>query len=78
MENKTVGLWGLVCAKKPKDLIASEREERGDVKGVGVYVTLLKSDTVQTFGHRKTDKRSVGKGDCFHRGSNSGPHTYQV
>ena len=31
---------GLGLRKKPKDLITSDREERGDGKGVGVYDTL--------------------------------------
>jgi hypothetical protein len=29
---------------------------------VGVYVTLLQSDTVQSYGHAKTDTRPVGAG----------------
>ena len=35
---------GAELRKKPKDLIASERQERGHVKGVGVYDTLQQSD----------------------------------
>jgi hypothetical protein len=31
---------GFGLRKKPKDLITSDREERGDGKGVGVYDTL--------------------------------------
>ncbi len=36
---------GVGLCKKPKDLSASDREERGHGKGVGVYATLHKSDT---------------------------------
>ncbi len=32
---------GFELRKKPKDLIASEREESGHGKGVGVHVTLM-------------------------------------
>jgi hypothetical protein len=34
--------------------------ERGNGKGVGVYATLLQSDTVQKYGLKKADTRSVG------------------
>ena len=34
--------------KKPKDLSASEREDREHGEGVGVHGTLLQSDTVRT------------------------------
>ena len=46
--------------KKQKDLSTSEREDRGDGKGVGVYTTLLQSDTVQSYGHGKSVTRPVG------------------
>ena len=36
---------GVELRKKPKDLSASEREERGHGEGVCVYATLLQSDT---------------------------------
>ena len=39
--------------KKPKDLSASEGEERGHGEGGGVYATLLQSDTVQPYGRTK-------------------------
>ena len=45
--------------KKTKDLSASEREERGHGKGVGVYSTLMKSDTVQSYGRAKEVTRPV-------------------
>ncbi len=51
---------GVELHKKPKDLIASEREERGHGKGVGVYATLLQSDTVQPYGRAKAGTRPVG------------------
>jgi hypothetical protein len=41
--------------KKPKDLIGSEREECGHAKGVGVYTTLLQSDTGQSYGRTKAE-----------------------
>ena len=50
--------------KKPKDLIASERKERGHGKGMGVYATLLQSDTVHPHGHTKTDTSPVGVEMC--------------
>jgi hypothetical protein len=46
-------LWGLGLRKKTKDLSAlsaSHIEERGHGEGVGVHVTLLQSDTVQSYG----------------------------
>ncbi len=56
LQSDTVQSYGLVKAgtspvgvglrKKPKDLIASDVEERGHWKGVGVHVTLFQSDTV--------------------------------
>ncbi len=33
--------------QKPRNLSASESEDRGHGEGVGVYATLLQSDTVQ-------------------------------
>ena len=39
-------LPGVDLCKKPKDLSASERQDRGHGKGVGVYVTLLQSHTL--------------------------------
>ena len=48
--------------KKPKDLSASEREDRGHGKGVGVYATLLQSDTDLTYGRVKAGTRPVGVG----------------
>ena len=53
--------------KRPKDLITREREECGHGEGVGVYVTLLQSDTVQTYGHTKAGTRPVGVGLDFAR-----------
>jgi hypothetical protein len=53
---------GVGLRKKPKDLSVSEREERGHGKGVGVYVTLIQSDTVQEYGHTKADTSPVGVG----------------
>jgi hypothetical protein len=50
---------GVVLRKKPKDLSGSEREECGDREGVGVYDTLLQSDTVQSYGHGK-EERGLG------------------
>jgi hypothetical protein len=38
------------------------REECGHGEGVGVYVTLLQSDTVQTYGRTKAGTRPVGVG----------------
>ena len=38
------------------------REERGYGEGGGVYVTLMKSDTVQSYGHGKADTRPGGLG----------------
>ena len=46
--------------KKPKDLSASEREEGGNGEGVGVYYTLLESDTVHPYGRTKVGMRSLG------------------
>ncbi len=43
-----------------RDLSASEKEECGYGKGVGVYDTLLQSDTVQSYGLTKTDTSPVG------------------
>ena len=51
---------GVELRKKPKDLIASEREECGHGKGVGVYVTLLQSDTVHPYGHTKNRHEDCG------------------
>ncbi len=48
--------------KKPKDLSSSEGEECDHGEGVGVYDTLLQSDTVQTCGCAKEDTRPVGDG----------------
>ena len=45
-KNRDESSGGLTCAKKPKDLSASERQDRGHGKGVGVYVTLLQSHTL--------------------------------
>jgi hypothetical protein len=53
---------GVGLRKKPKDLTASEREERGHGKGEGVYPTLLQSDTVHPYGPTKAGKRPVGVG----------------
>ncbi len=53
---------GVGLRKNPKDLIESEREERGHGEGVGVYTTLLQSDTVQAYGHTKTGTSPVGIG----------------
>ena len=53
---------GVELRKKPKDLSASEREECGHGKGVGVHATLLQSDTVQPYGRAKAGTRPVGVG----------------
>ncbi len=53
---------GVGLSTKQKDLSASEREERGHGKGVGVYATLLQSDTVQPYvGLQKVFFSSVWK-----------------
>ena len=36
--------------KKPKDLSTNESEERGHGEGVGVYTTLIQSDTLKSNG----------------------------
>ena len=59
-QKQAQGLGGLGCAKKPKDLSASEREERGRGEGVGVYATLMQSDIVQPYGRAKAGTRPVG------------------
>ena len=59
-KNQERVLGGLVCEKKPKDLSTSEREKRKYGKGVGVYATLKKSDTVNPYGLAKTCTRTVG------------------
>lgn len=43
------------CAKKTKDLSATERDDREDGEGRDVYATLIQSDTVQSYGRAKTD-----------------------
>ena len=58
--------------KKPKDLSASESEDRGHGEGRDVYdtvmegkdvcTTLLQSDTIQSYGRPKVDTRPVGVG----------------
>jgi hypothetical protein len=48
--------------KKSKDLIESEGEKCGNGKGVGVYVTLFQSDTVQSYGLSNTVTSPVGVG----------------
>jgi hypothetical protein len=53
---------GVGLRKKPKHLSASEREERGHGEGVGVYATLLQSDTGQPYGRAKAGPRPVGVG----------------
>ena len=58
-------LWGLSCAKKPKDLSAHESDKRGHGKGGGVYTTLLQSDTVQSYGRTKTVTRTVAEHVLF-------------
>ena len=47
-----------------KDLSAQEREDREHGEGRDVYVTLLQSDTVQSFGREKAGTRTVGVGLC--------------
>ena len=46
--------------KKPKDLSEHEREDREYGKGRDVYVTLLQSDTVQSYGRSNAGTRPVG------------------
>ncbi len=46
--------------KKLKDQSAQESKERGHGKGVGVYATLLQSDTGQPYGRAKAGTRPVG------------------
>ena len=41
--------------QKPWNLSVHKSEECGHGKGVGVYVTLLQSDTVQPYGHVKAN-----------------------
>jgi hypothetical protein len=53
--------------QKPRNLSASEIQERGHGEGVGVYVTLLQSDSVQSYGRAKADTRytrPLGVGLC--------------
>ncbi len=56
-QKQTRDLCGLSCAKKPKDVIPSEREQCGHGKGVGVHATLMQSDDF--FYSRK--RREPGK-----------------
>ena len=49
---------GVDLYKKPKDLSVSDRKDRGHGKGVGVYVTLMKSDTVHPYGRVKAGTRT--------------------
>ena len=51
---------GVELRKKPKDLSASESEERGLEEGVGVYASLLQSDAAQPYGRAKAGTRPVG------------------
>ena len=55
---------GVGLCKKPKDLSASDRQDREHGEGRDVYVTLLQSDTVQSFGREKAGTRTVGVGLC--------------
>ena len=50
--------------KKPKDLSASEGEERDHGEGRDVYVTLFQSDTVQSYGRVKVGTSPVGVELC--------------
>ena len=61
-ENTRTGGVGL--SQKPMDLSASEREDRGHGKGVGVHTTLLQSDTVHPYCHTKAGTRPGGVGLC--------------
>ena len=44
---------GFELRQKPKDLSASESGEHGHGEGVGVYATLLQSDTEQPYFREK-------------------------
>ena len=46
--------------QKPRNLSAHESEECEHGEGVGVYATLLQSDTVQPYGRAKAGTRPVG------------------
>ncbi len=46
--------------QKPRNLSASESEDSGHGEGVGVYGTLVQSDTLKTYGRAKVDTRPVG------------------
>ncbi len=46
--------------QKPRNLSESESEECGSGEGVCVFASLMKSDTVQSYGRVKADTRPVG------------------
>ena len=55
--------------QKTKGLSPSEREERGHGKGVGVYATLMHSDTLQSYGRTRAGTRTVSaseREECGH------------
>ena len=48
--------------KKPKEQSSSESKECGHGEGVGVYSTLVQSDTLSIFGRTKAGMSPVGVG----------------
>ena len=61
-EKEDTSPGGVGLHKKPKDLSGSESEERENGEGRDVYTTLLKSDTVQSYGRARAGTRPGGVG----------------
>ncbi len=59
-KDKTDVILFEVDLQKPRNLSTSESEEHGYWEGVGVYDTLIQSDTVQEYGRVKAGTRPVG------------------